>query len=56
MAEISKYRICEALVSGDLEREVEALLTEGWRLLGNLLVTTEPEDGIHFIQAMVRDE
>ena len=44
--------VCEHLCT--LEETVQALLDEGWRLYGGLVVSVEP-DGVYYYREMVRD-
>jgi len=55
-----RYRICESILEGNVEDEVNTLLNEGWVLHGDLHVikahdAESNQEHIHYIQAMVRD-
>jgi len=53
------YRICESILEFEVENQVNELMEQGWKPLGNLLVITKidasnEEQYIHFVQAMVK--
>jgi hypothetical protein len=56
----SRYKICESIIEFDVEKEVNALIAEGWKPLGNLLVAVRKDldderENIHYIQAMIKE-
>jgi hypothetical protein len=52
------YRICESILTFDVEECVNKLMDKGWKPLGNLIALHYEEEGreyTKFIQAMVKD-
>jgi hypothetical protein len=53
------YTICESILEIDVEKNVNELMSRGWKPLGNLLVVVKKDvendqEYIHFIQAMIK--
>ena len=54
------YVICDSILSFDVEQQVNKLMNEGWKPLGNLIVAmqrdpVDEQEHLHFIQAMIKD-
>jgi hypothetical protein len=55
----SCYRIIESMLNIEVEKEVNDLIEQGWKTLGNLLIVVkkarEGDEQIHYVQAMVKN-
>ena len=51
---VAEYTIALGGSAYDLEKEVSALIAEGWRPHGSLICVDGGEQGLHFYQALVR--
>ena len=53
---IGEYRVAEAFSGGDLAREVNDLIQDGWQPFGPMIATPTPADGVELLQPMVRTQ
>ena len=55
----SCYRIIESVLNIEVEKEVNELIEQGWKTLGNLLIVVkkarEGDEQTHYVQAMVKN-